>query len=59
MMDPEVACESQALGGRKRAVVCSMPPSDVGTGMTASLAMGRPLVEDDCDELVVLGSGKK
>ena len=47
MISPERAMESQADGGRKRAAVCSLPPSEVGAGMMASFFVGRePGVED-------------
>lgn len=46
MISPERAIESQADGGRKRAVVCSIPPSEVGVGMIASVLVGREPDDD-------------
>ena len=36
MISFRVACSSHSLQLANRAAVCSTPPSDVGTGMTAS-----------------------
>lgn len=47
MISPERAIESHAEGGRKRAAVCSSPPSEVGVGMIASVLVGsEPGVEE-------------
>ena len=47
MISPERAIESQVEGGRKRAAVCSSPPSEVGVGMIASVLVGsEPGVEE-------------
>lgn len=54
MISPERAMESQAEGGRKRAAVCSRPPSDVGVGMIASDVVGREVGDEALD-----GKGRK
>ncbi len=45
MIDPERAKESQVAGSRNRAVVCSIPPSDVGMGSVDSLLDSEEPVE--------------
>lgn len=51
MISPASACLSQAEGGRNRAAVCSMPPSEVGVGIIASWVEGRFVVlDEDCDD---------
>lgn len=41
MISPARAMESHSGGGKKRAAVCSIPPSDVGVGITASDWTGK------------------
>lgn len=41
------AIESHFQGGRKRAAVCSTPPSDVGVGITTSRSLSKD-TSDDC-----------
>lgn len=41
MILPDRAISSHLVGGRKRAEVCSMPPSCFGVAMTASSVVGR------------------
>lgn len=60
------ASDNHLFGGRKRAAVCSIPPSCVGWGITMSASKSRsassvrPVVELDCeDEGDVKPSGRK
>ncbi len=54
MISPDRAIESQAEGGRKRAAVCSRPPSEVGVGMIASDVIGREPGDEELE-----GKGRK
>ena len=56
MTSPEPAMDSHFEGVRKRAAVCSKPPSEVGVGMTTSVVFGSRLV---VPELGVLVKGRK
>lgn len=64
MISPDWAIFSQAEGGRKRAAVCSMPPSEVGVGIIASWVEGTGIVaeedeDDEEDEECCCASGRK
>ena len=56
MIFPRRHRDSHFDAGRKRAVVCSFPPSEVGFGITASASDGSEAVED---EEGLLGRGRK
>lgn len=48
MISPACDMESHLEGGKNRAAVCSMPPSDVGVGISASDWTGKgPAADED------------
>ena len=48
MISPDRAIESHLDGGKNRAAVCSIPPSEVGLGIMAFDLTGRaPLFEEE------------
>lgn len=56
MISLDLAIESHVDGGRNRAAVCSMPPSEVGLGIMASdFTDNVPVIEGG----VWLGKGRK
>ena len=55
MISPERLLDSHSEGDRKRASVCSMPPSEVGVGMTASGLIDTELAVDDGDDVLCRG----
>lgn len=56
MISPAWDISSHVEGGRNRAVVCSMPPSEVGLAIMASESVGRDgVVEVER----VVGRGRK
>jgi len=58
-MREERASRSHVAGGRKRAAVCSRPPSWVGTGIIVSGSSSSALEEDDGRFLGVLLRGSR
>lgn len=58
MISPFPAFSIQELKGPNAAAVCSTPPSDVGIGITASVIIGRPSLEDVLS-LADCGRGRK
>jgi len=57
MIRPSCARRSHADAGRKRAVVCSKPPSVVGVGMATSGSKPSPSSEAALSELALSWSG--
>ena len=59
MILPSCARRNHADAGRKRAVVCSKPPSVVGVGMDTSGSNSSPFAAPDDDSGVAEDVGRK